>query len=1114
VLLARLIVEAGRVVRSERLAEDLWPAGHPGEYGSALRVHITRLRAFLARLAEPGGEPPVVSAAGGYLLDVEALSAVDAHRFTAVAREAALALRIGRIAVAAERSAEALALWRGDPFEGVPERPFVGAEAQRLRAQRTILVADHGEAMLSLGRHAAVEALLAEHAAADTLNERVAGLAAIAHYRSGRQRDALRVVSRTARDLRDELGVRPGNELARIEQAILHHDQWIAAPSTPAEREWATAVHPAPATESASDRPVNLPPSLVPSGPPLVGRDHLVDRITAAVMGTTGDPPTMVHLGGSAGFGRSRLAAEVAQRVAARGVRVIHGWCSPEHSVAFEPFVRALGGAGVVLPPVTDPGSLDGPVSPDDPAASVDLDVLGYQSRREAVFRQFADALVTARGDADRLLVVLDDLHWADPGSLALLRSLQLTDQRPAVQFLTTARSRELTWSEPAQALVTELRRVRRLAWFEVPALGPASLLALARSVAGSHAAVEDRWAWRLVELTGGSPLMCVSLVGDFGPGVLSERSAESLPTTVQQIVERRLDRLDPTIQRWLEAAAVLGETFEVDTLAETVGASPQEVSDALTRATVGGIVGRGETAGCFRFVHHLVHRFVVDRTPAERRVSLHHRALDVPRANRLDPVARARHAIGAWPEIEAATVAEHVVASVREVLATAGFELAFELASACLDRLGDSLSPLDAARLTLLIGYAQAYVGAVDDARQSFEQAFQLGRSVGDVVVPAYAITARHLFGHAVSADGGSLDVLLEALETTRDDRPHRHIVALTGAVFELMHLDDREPAVKLVREAEDLAARSTDPVVISRAALASLYLANAEVEPPEVLLDLANRGLAVTRVERDPVAFVAFAGGRVEALLGRGDLAGARSACAEARAALDVYPSTYGRWLFVATQAGFAMVSGDLERAEREMRNALAVGMQQGEVLTSMAYSTHLYLLRWGQGRTAELLDLTAMTAASVPDVPSWAFALSLTLAMAGREAAAADVLDRACETLPDRPRDWLWLPELFTAAEACSRVGTREQAARLRSLIEPHLGRHAVLRGGVASFGPIDRSAWLLDAVLGDEAGAVERLRDVEARCRASGLTLWEQQARADTARVLAGGCRGRG
>jgi hypothetical protein len=68
--------------------------------------------------------------------------------------------------------------------------------------------------------------------------------------------------------------------------------------------------------------------------------------------------------------------------------------------------------------------------------------------------------------------------------------------------------------------------------------------------------------------------------------------------------------------------------------------------------------------------------------------------------------------------------------------------------------------------------------------------------------------------------------------------------------------------------------------------------------------------------------------------------------------------------------------------------------------------------------------------------------------------------------------------------------------------------------VLRGGVASFGPIDRSAWLLDAVLGDEAGAVERLRDVEARCRASGLTLWEQQARADTARVLAGGCRGRG
>jgi hypothetical protein len=337
--------------------------------------------------------------------------------------------------------------------------------------------------------------------------------------------------------------------------------------------------------------------------------------------------------------------------------------------------------------------------------------------------------------------------------------------------------------------------------------------------------------------------------------------------------------------------------------------------------------------------------------------------------------------------------------------------------------------------------------------------------------------------------------------------------MVALTGAVYELMHTNDREPAVKLVREAEDLAARSTDQFVLSRAALASLYLASAEAEPPEVLLDLANRGLAATPVERDPAAFISFAGARVEALLGRGDLAGARLACAEAMAVLDEYPSTYGRWLFVAAQAGFAIVSGDLERGEREMRNALAVGMQQGEELASMAYSTHLYLLRWGQRRTAELLDLTAMTAASVPDVPSWAFALSLTLAIAGREAEAADVLDRACETLPDRPRDWLWLPELFTAAEACSRVGTADQAAHLRSLIQPHLGRHSVLRGGVASFGPIDRSAWLLDAVLGDEAGAVERLRDVEATCRASGLVLWERQARDDIARVLAGGCRAR-
>jgi len=218
-VLAVLLLNANRVVTTERLIDQLWGERPPETARSALQVYVAGLRKALGRNAGC-----LRTSASGYVVDVPAGS-LDVQRFSALYDEA-VNVEDDRRRVALLR--EALALWRDRPLADLASEPFAARAASALEEQRLEALELRIDADLRLGRHAALvpelESLVAEH----PYREALRGQLMLALYRAGRQFDALRVYQSGRRVLADELGLRPSSALRELEAAILRQDDALA----------------------------------------------------------------------------------------------------------------------------------------------------------------------------------------------------------------------------------------------------------------------------------------------------------------------------------------------------------------------------------------------------------------------------------------------------------------------------------------------------------------------------------------------------------------------------------------------------------------------------------------------------------------------------------------------------------------------------------------------------------------------------------------------------------------------------------------------------------------------------------------------------------------------
>jgi predicted ATPase/DNA-binding SARP family transcriptional activator len=275
-LLAMLALRQGRVVGVDGLVDGLWGEELPAAPRNALHHHIARLRGAL-------GEESIVGSPDGYALEG---AGVDAVRFEELLAETRSALREGDVPAAADAVASALALWRGPALQGLTETAWFSAEARRLEALRVDALEEQFEVALALGEHRELTPAIRSALADNPFRERLWGQLMLALYRSGRQADALETFQEARRVLADELGLEPGPELRRLQEAILAHDPAIAA--VPVVRRRRGSL-PAPSTS-------------------FVGREDELGQVAGLL-----HEHRLVTLTGPPGVGKSRLAVETAR---------------------------------------------------------------------------------------------------------------------------------------------------------------------------------------------------------------------------------------------------------------------------------------------------------------------------------------------------------------------------------------------------------------------------------------------------------------------------------------------------------------------------------------------------------------------------------------------------------------------------------------------------------------------------------------------------------------------------------------------------------------------------------------------------------------------------------
>ena len=275
-LLAMLALRAGRVVGVDMLIDGLWGADLPSAPRNALHHHIARLRAAL-------GEESILGSSDGYALHG---AHVDVARFEELLADTRAALRDGDVVTGADAVEEALGLWRGQALQGLPGTAWFSAEARRLETLRVDALEERFEVALALGEHRELTPSIRSALADEPFRERLWGQLMLSLYRSGRQADALETFQEARRVLADELGLEPGPDLRRLQEAILAHDPAIAA--APIDRR----------------RRGNLPAQSTS----FLGREEALDQLTALL-----HEHRLVTLTGPPGVGKSRLAVETAR---------------------------------------------------------------------------------------------------------------------------------------------------------------------------------------------------------------------------------------------------------------------------------------------------------------------------------------------------------------------------------------------------------------------------------------------------------------------------------------------------------------------------------------------------------------------------------------------------------------------------------------------------------------------------------------------------------------------------------------------------------------------------------------------------------------------------------
>jgi class 3 adenylate cyclase/tetratricopeptide (TPR) repeat protein len=825
--------------------------------------------------------------------------------------------------------------------------------------------------------------------------------------------------------------------------------------------------------------PVEAPTASMPSPARLetaptigvIGRDsELATLADAFKRVTVGEGREVVLISGEPGIGKTTLATEAARTDFGNGAVVLLGRCDEDLGTPYGPFVEALSHYVSHAPETAlraHVHTFGAELAKIVPALRQRLNELPApqstdpDTERYLLYRAVVGLLDHVARNTP-LVVVLEDLQWADKPSLQLLRHLVANTIDEHLLVVGTYRNDELSSSHPLVEVLAALGREPGVSHIALSGFDPAEVVAFMEAAAGHG--LDDvglGLAQALYRETDGNPFFVWEVLRHLSEtGAIyqdangrwtasADLDAMAMPDSVRLVIGSRVARLGTTVGQLLPMAAVIGREFDIDLLALATERSEDEVLDVLEAAAAAALVTEvAATPGRYLFSHALIQHTLYQDLGATRRARAHRRvaeAIEAITGNRHDTRVGelAYHWVNAPQPANAAKAIGYARQAGEAALAALAPDEAvrhFSQALRLVDEADDG-DPLLACDLRMGLGQAQRQAG-IASFRETFLDAARRARQIEatDRLVDAALANTRGWFSASGVVDSDRVAVLEAALGAVPgDDSPERALLLAT--LCSELSFGPLEQRLALAAEAKAIARRLGD-----RATLVQVL--NRLDNPLQIPSALAERRAdvaeAVARAESlgDPEALYHAHSQRQVNAVQAGDFATASASLGHLHVLSDRLRQPTLTWMTLFKDAGMALMAGEPERAEEAATAAVAVGTESGQPDALAIFGSQLMFARMEQGRLGELVTLVDQAVKDNPGLPAFGAILATAHLDAGNQATALQILDHAAtDGFASLPLDFVWMIGMSAYSLVATELRAAGPAELLYDLLAPY-------------------------------------------------------------------------
>ena len=679
------------------------------------------------------------------------------------------------------------------------------------------------------------------------------------------------------------------------------------------------------------------------------------------------------------------------------------------------------------------------------------------------------------------VIVVLDDLQWADQGSLLLLRHVASTGDARQVLIIGTYRSNELTLAPPLVEALGALWREKGTSRIELTGLDRTGVVSFMESAVGQG--LDDagmRLAQAIHDETDGNPFFVNEVLrhlaqteGGFTDSWLSSdvRSRDSLPGSIRDVISARLVRMGPEVQRVLPVAAVIGRDFDLELLSRALQMPTEALLLILERAATAALVDEASNAGTYSFTHALIQHTFYEELGPNRRAQAHEVV-----AESLEILASGRP----WYRVLANSACHWLLATQpkHRPKAIAYAQLAGDAAMADLapanavDYYTQALALLGQAddqdpelELDLAIGLGSAQIQSGNpECRDTLLDAARRADALGD---------RKRLLAATLAATWSDLGVhdpaLVEVMETAIQRFPKDDLdraVLLGYLCKELTYGSSLERRRALADEALSIAEAADDD--------ATIIQVFADVMQPVLVPALVDQMVersrkVLIRAERlgDPTLLY-WAANRCRIAAGYAGLIDEIDRCQaiEGSIAPTLGPKT--TWAYLRGRASRAIIAGDHVAAAQLATQAFEYGSITHESQADSYFAAQMIDVYRQRGTLGDLTSTIQSAVEQLPGMPVFVARLATAFAHSGDLDGARHLLHQFASSRFDLPLDPVWMTGMACWADVAITCESSACAGPLFELLQPWA--HQFSNSGITVEGPVSHFLGGLSSLLG--------------------------------------------